>query len=135
MKKNVFYLLLLLVLFAAWTAPAVFAAEYDVKISEKEGLGKFFTDGKGMTLYIFKNDSPNKSACTGGCIERWPLFYPGNLRVAAGVNEKDFSVITRDSGQKQLTYKGMPLYYFYQDEKAGDTTGQGLNKVWFVANP
>ncbi len=135
MRKNVFYLLPLLALFAMWSATAVFAVEYDVKISEKDGLGKFLTDRKGMTLYIFKNDIPNESRCTGGCIGRWPVFYVKNLKAAAGLNEKDFGVITRDSGNKQLTYKGMPLYYFQQDKKPGDTTGQGLNDVWFVANP
>jgi predicted lipoprotein with Yx(FWY)xxD motif len=47
----------------------------------------------------------------------------------------DFGTITREDGKKQTTYKGMPLYYFAGDKKAGDVTGQGMGKVWYVANP
>jgi alpha-glucoside transport system substrate-binding protein len=35
----------------------------------------------------------------------------------------------------QTTYKGWPLYYFVNDQAAGDTLGQGVNNVWFVIDP
>ena len=41
--------------------------------------------------------------------------------------------ITRDDGSTQVTYDGWPLYYFKNDAAAGDTKGQGLGEVWFVA--
>jgi hypothetical protein len=44
-----------------------------------------------------------------------------------------FATITRSDGIVQVTYNHMPLYYFSGDSKAGDTTGQGKNGVWFVA--
>ncbi len=116
-------------------AGAAMAAHHEIKVSEKDGVGKFLTDAKGMTLYIFKKDSPGKSACAGPCVEKWPLYSMENVAVPNGVNAGDFGAITREDGKKQATYKGMPLYYFAGDKKPGDVTGQGMGGVWYVANP
>ncbi|EMQ99519.1 COG4315 family predicted lipoprotein [Paeniglutamicibacter gangotriensis] len=43
--------------------------------------------------------------------------------------------IDSPDGTKQLTLNGMPLYYFAQDAKPGDVTGQGVNDVWYVVTP
>jgi predicted lipoprotein with Yx(FWY)xxD motif len=32
-----------------------------------------------------------------------------------------------------VSYNGMPLYYYAADSAAGDTKGQGVGGVWFVA--
>ena len=106
-----------------------------IGMSGKVELGSFLVDEKGMTLYVFKKDSPGKSVCSGPCLEKWPVFLAENLQVRCGMSAKNFSTITRDDGKKQTTYKGMPLYYFYKDAKPGDVNGQGLNNVWFVASP
>jgi predicted lipoprotein with Yx(FWY)xxD motif len=37
------------------------AMHHEIKIQEKAGIGKYFTDTEGKTLYTFKNDSPGKS--------------------------------------------------------------------------
>jgi predicted lipoprotein with Yx(FWY)xxD motif len=104
-------------------------------MSGKVELGSYLVDEKGMTLYIFKKDSPGKSVCSGPCLEKWPVFLAENLQVRCGMRAKNFTTITRDDGRKQTTYKGMPLYYFSGDAKPGDANGQGLNDVWFVASP
>ena len=52
-----------------------------------------------------------------------------------GLKAADFGTITRADGQKQTTYKGMPLYYFGGDKAPGDTIGQGAKDVWYVVNP
>ena len=46
-----------------------------------------------------------------------------------------FASFVRADGTTQVTHNGMPLYYFAGDTKAGDTNGQGVNGVWFVATP
>ncbi len=44
-------------------------------------------------------------------------------------------ITTRADGSVQLTYDGMPLYYWSKNQKPGDTLGQNLNKVWFLVAP
>ena len=122
--------------FAASTLMMVtLAAAATVEVKTKEGIGKYLTDEKGMTLYLFKKDSPGKSACAGPCVEKWPLFSEENVTVPEGLAAADFGVITREDGKKQTTYKGMPLYYFFKDAKPGDAAGQGVNNVWYVVTP
>ena len=116
-------------------AGAAWADHHAVKVEKKEGVGSYLADSKGMTLYIFKKDTAGKSACTGECVAKWPLYFREKVAAPAGTKEGDFGTITRDDGKKQTTYKGMPLYYFAGDAKPGDTNGQGVKEVWSVAAP
>jgi predicted lipoprotein with Yx(FWY)xxD motif len=112
-----------------------FAAHHEVKVAKKEKIGSYLTDAKGMTLYVFKKDSPGKSACAGDCVAKWPLYYREHAAPTGELKASDFATITREDGQKQTTYRGMPLYYFAGDKAAGDINGQGVKDVWFVAAP
>jgi len=116
-------------------AGIAFAEHHAVKVAQKEGLGSYLTDINGMTLYNFKKDSPGKSACEGPCVGIWPLYYREKVDAKDGLAAGDFGTITRADGKKQTTYKGMPLYYFSKDAKAGDTAGQGFKDLWSVAKP
>jgi predicted lipoprotein with Yx(FWY)xxD motif len=106
-----------------------------VKVAEKGGIGRYLTDEAGMTLYYFTQDSTNMSVCSGICLKRWPIFYAEITVVPMGMHAGDFSVITRDDGKKQSTYKGRPIYYYYGDSSPGDTDGQGAGGVWYVVSP
>jgi hypothetical protein len=62
--------------------------------------------------------------------------------LGSGLSISDFGSITSVSGKKQVTYKGWPLYYFAPlvngtnvQEAPGQTQGEGVNNVWFVAKP
>jgi len=100
--------------------------------SDVKATGGILTDAKGMTLYTFDNDKePNKSACTGNCLNNWPVLKAG----ATAKDMGDWKVITRDDGTKQWAYKGKPLYYFSMDKAAGDKAGEGRGMVWHVATP
>lgn len=107
---------------------------YSVNIANKPDIGSYLTNATGWTLYIFARDIPTNgtSRCTGNCIKAWPAFYTSNLNLPPGLNATSFTVITRPDGGKQLAYNGWPLYYFANDKKLGDTTGQGVNKLWFA---
>ncbi len=83
----------------------------------------------GMTLYVFDKDAAGKSACNGPCAANWPPLPAAGDAKAAG----DYTIITRDDGAKQWAFKGKPLYFWGQDQKPGDKTGDGFNGVWHVA--
>ena len=116
-------------------AGAAWADHHAVKVEKKEGVGSYLADSKGMTLYIFKKDTANKSACAGDCVAKWPLYFREKVAAPAGIKAENFATITREDEKKQTTYKGLPLYYFAGDEKPGDTNGQGVKDVWYVAAP
>ena len=116
-------------------AGVALADHHAIKLSEKAGVGKYFTDSSGMTLYLFRKDSPGKSVCEGPCVVKWPLYFREMVAAPEGLNAMDFGTITREDGKRQTTYKGWPLYYFAGDKAPGDTMGQGLAGVWFVVNP
>ena len=106
-----------------------------VKIMEKEAVGKYLSDGEGMTLYRFTKDEMNNSHCIEGCAVNWPPFYIDPAAEADGLEPSDFAVITRSDSRQQTTYKGMPLYYFKNDKFPGDTFGDGVGDVWFLVTP
>ncbi|MCM3571416.1 hypothetical protein [Neobacillus mesonae] len=106
-----------------------------LQLMEKEEIGNYLADAEGIALYYFAKDEPNTSNCSGKCLDNWPAFYSENLEVPEGFNKDDFGTITReDTGEKQTTYKGYPLYYFVKDEASGDVNGQGVKDVWFIVN-
>ncbi|HYM48399.1 MAG TPA: hypothetical protein VES91_07945 [Burkholderiaceae bacterium] len=83
---------------------------------------------EGKTLYTFDKDAAGKSNCNGGCAAAWPPFMVANPALAGG----DFSIVKRDDGASQWAHKGMPLYFFAGDAKAGDVTGDKQGGVWHV---
>jgi predicted lipoprotein with Yx(FWY)xxD motif len=85
--------------------------------------GRALVDGKGMTLYTFENDVAGKSGCNSQCADVWPPFRPAADSTAAG----DWTIIVRDDGSKQWAYKGKALYFWTNDKKPGDATGDGVN--------
>jgi predicted lipoprotein with Yx(FWY)xxD motif len=107
-----------------------------VQMSNVATLGNILTDGAGMTLYVFKHDTPGVSNCTGTCAQNWPvLSIPADTMPTAGTGiTGQLGVIPRSDGTYQVTYNDMPLYRFIGDKQPGDTNGQGLlNGAWTVA--
>ena len=114
----------------ATEAPSAAAADVTVNATAVGSAGTILVDGaSGKTVYLFTKDTKGsgKSACTGGCLETWPA-----LTVAAGetptggtgVDASKLGTITReDDGTLQVTYDGLPLYFFKNDQKAGDLNG------------
>ena len=100
-------------------------------------VGTFLTGEGGKTLYTFASDSANATACTAACATMWPPFVvqgTGTVMGGGGVTGT-LATFARPDGAMQVTYNGIPLYYYSGDTNAGDTNGQGLFGKWFVASP
>ena len=144
MKKSILFLFLLstLTLFQSCNDnnddpynPEPEPTENAIKLADNATFGKILTDSDGITLYFFSKDTKLSSECIDGCLNIWPIFYTENITVDSGLNTEDFATITRTDGSKQTTYKGWPLYYFASDANAGETKGNEVNNVWYVAKP
>jgi predicted lipoprotein with Yx(FWY)xxD motif len=103
----------------------------------KTSLGKVLVDSKGRTLYLFKKDKGTKSACFGACATNWPPLRATKPTVSGGLTASKAATTKRSDGKSQVTYNGHPLYLFAGDQKAGDTSGQGVNAFgarWFAVS-
>jgi predicted lipoprotein with Yx(FWY)xxD motif len=138
MKKTFTFLLAIawvLVLMSCDEDDKTNVIEHTIKLADNSALGKILTDKDGRTLYFFSKDTKGLSVCSGNCEAIWPVFFTDIDTVPDGLLKTDFSTITRTDGSKQTVYKGFPLYYFHQDAQLGDTKGEKVNNVWFVAKP
>ncbi len=107
-----------------------------VDVSQNATLGSILVDSKGMTLYLFTNDTPNTSTCYTACATAWPpLLTNGTPTAGTGVDASMLGTTARTDGTTQVTYNGWPLYYFQSDKAAGDTTGENVQGIWFVVTP
>jgi predicted lipoprotein with Yx(FWY)xxD motif len=108
-------------------------------ISANQALGTYLSAYNGMTLYSYAPDkkTPGASACTGGCAATWPPYTvksASDIHVSAATTGK-VSTITRADGSLQVTYNGVPLYFYARDAGTSDTLGQGVGGVWFTVKP
>jgi predicted lipoprotein with Yx(FWY)xxD motif len=97
-------------------------------------LGAFLVDPEGRTLYVYANDEPNWSNCTGTCLNNWEVYTveaDTPLVAGAGLNG-ELALTERADGTHQVTYNQQPLYYFTLDRNPGDAIGNGAGNLWSV---
>jgi predicted lipoprotein with Yx(FWY)xxD motif len=115
------------------TAPTPANAALDLR---RTPLGNVLVDAKGRSLYLFEADKRDMSNCSSACLSIWPaLTSTGKPQAHGGVLATKIGAIAAAGGKTQVTYNGHPLYYYAGDQKAGDTSGQGLNQFgaeWYV---
>jgi len=109
---------------------------YQLTVAQTSAGSSLAGEG-GMTLYTKADDTATTSTCSGTCATTWPPFtIDTGEQVTAGTGVTGtIGTITRDDGSLQVTYNSHPLYYYSGDTKAGDSTGQGLGGIWYIANP
>ena len=100
-------------------------------------FGAYLSAANGMTLYQYTKDANNVSNCTGACAIAWPPYtvsatIAASLTADPGIAGK-IGTIKRADGSLQVTYRSLPLYFFVQDTKPGDTKGEAVNGFTEVA--
>ena len=123
----------------ATAAPTTAAAAPTVEAKPVGSIGTVLVAGSnGMTVYIFTKDvkDSGKSVCVDTCITNWPaLTVPAGGTPVAGTGVTGtLGTITReDDGSLQVTYNGLPLYFFANDNAPGDSNGVYEN--WEAVKP
>jgi predicted lipoprotein with Yx(FWY)xxD motif len=121
----------------ASVASAGSTALVTVNSTQNTSLGKILVSSTGHTLYHLSSESKNAVKCTGSCATEWPplLISPGVTPVAApGVTASLLGTVKRPDGKLQVTYRGLALYMYSGDKKAGDVKGQGASG-WHAIAP
>ena len=93
---------------------------------------RMLTDKEGMTLYIFDKDKDGISSSYDKCAVMWPPYLGKEVDEIDEMME-GWTLVKRTDGTMQWAYNGKPLYYFKDDKKQGDMTGDGKGGVWHVA--
>lgn len=91
--------------------------------------GTILTDELGRTLYVFDNDRPLTSNCTGPCAVNWPPARAGSNSTPGG----DWQILSRSDGTLQWMHRGRPLYRWINDTAPAQRNGAGFGGVWHVS--
>ena len=97
---------------------------------------EYLSDVNGLTLYYYAKDTIGETKCDEACLAKWPALKISGQRVLS----KDdlpgaLSFIVWSDNSRQVTYKGLPLYYFMGDVEPGDMNGDKVGGVWSVVRP
>ena len=105
----------------------------------KGRFGRYLTDGRGLTLYLFTRDKGKpKSTCYGDCEKAWPVLAGAKPKAGKGVNARYIGTTKRKDGRTQATYRGHPLYYYEHEDQAGEILCQDVPEfggTWLIVAP
>jgi predicted lipoprotein with Yx(FWY)xxD motif len=86
-------------------------------------------NSQGMTLYSLSGELNGKFICTSSaCLQVWHPLSSSAAGTPSG-SVGSLGTVKRPDGTEQVTYRGMPLYTFAQDQKPGDAKGQDIKDV------
>ncbi len=111
-------------------------------IFSKTEKGNLLVGKDGLALYTFKKDmnSPIPPKCTsikdkgplGSCLARWPAATVKLEKVDSLIKEDENfgAVYNNELNKLQLTYSGLPVYYWFKDTEKNNFTGDGVGNAW-----
>lgn len=136
MKRLALALIAVAALVAPIAAPAVGTATKPNLTVRSSAYGKILFDGRGFVLYAFTKDAKNRSNCFGECARAWPPYIAkGTQKVGPGLDQAKLGTTKRPDGSRQVTYGGRPLYYYVDDNSAGEIRCQNVFEfggLWLV---
>jgi predicted lipoprotein with Yx(FWY)xxD motif len=113
-----------------------------IMTAESPDYGAYLADGESRSVYMFEADTQGQgdtaavSACMDECLAEWPpVTTTGEPQAGEGAMAEMLGTLTRDDGSMQVTYNGWPLYYYHEDEAAGDTKGHDIEEFggeWYL---
>jgi predicted lipoprotein with Yx(FWY)xxD motif len=114
------------------SSPVIRTANITVKGQSERVL----TDAQGKTLYYYTLDPATQSTCSRSCAQVWhPLLFTGSGEPSSSTPLAGKLSVQTDANGTQIEYNGHPLYTFSGDTAPGQTNGEGLFGMWFVATP
>jgi predicted lipoprotein with Yx(FWY)xxD motif len=130
---------LLAVLLLLVPAAAAMAAPASVSVRDSDRYGRYLTDGRGRTLYLFTRERGSASRCYGACARAWPpLLTRGRPRARGGARANLLGTTRRRDGSRQVTYNGHPVYYYVRETRAGQIFCQDVVEfggTWLLVGP
>jgi predicted lipoprotein with Yx(FWY)xxD motif len=109
-----------------------------VASTRNSALGEILVNSAGRTIYHSSAEPRGRIACVRTCAVKWPpLVISASVKPVAGPGVKSslLGTITRPDGRRQVTYRGLALYLFGGDAKAGQVNGQGIGGTWHAITP
>ena len=101
--------------------------------------GRILAARRGQAVYLFDKETSAHSRCYGACAKAWPVYYAkAGLVAGLGVKRALLATTTRRDGRRQITYAGLPLYYWAGDTKPGRIGCQNATEfggTWLVVRP
>jgi len=124
---------------ATTSAPPEQTANPTLSVADNASLGKkIIVDAAGKTVYLYVPDGSSRTSTVDPSIKKtWPPVRPpgAGQTVSADLDNAHLQVYMQPDGTSQLSYNGHLLYYFANDEAAGDAKGNGIGSVWFALGP
>ena len=84
--------------------------------------GRLLQTARGLSIYAFDRDTGTRSACDAACEQSFiPVQAP-----AAARPRGEWSIFTRESGERQWTFRGKPLYRYGEDRGVRSVAGSDV---------
>ena len=97
-------------------------------------LGRLLVTDTQYSVYAYDQDTPTKSNCIGACAVDFEPMLASDTAVTTG----EWSVVERQGGRKQWTFRGKPLYRYLKDSKERSYEGSdvpGWHNVFMQSGP
>jgi predicted lipoprotein with Yx(FWY)xxD motif len=107
-------------------APSVRSGAALLSIATVDGTD-VLADSTGKTLYSAAVERDGTIRCVDACASFWEPILASSAEAdeASGDLDADLGVVRRPGGEQQLTFGGLPLYRF-AEEDAGQLEGDGF---------